>query len=278
MDPAAQVAALLEKAEQHQTPCGNGELRWQQWSSGRAGPPLILLHGGYGSWTHWIANIAELSKYRNLWTVDLPGLGDSADMRKPHTTSHSAKILLRGLDSLLGAGSEFDLAGFSFGAMVAAQLAIQAGSRCRRLLICGAAGFGQLHVQVDLEKPPRAGKDAEEARGIHTSNLRSLMFANTETIDELAIHVHGANLSRARINSRALSRTDELAKCLPRIKSKLTCVWGSRDATAGGSENIARRRKLIEEAQPDADFHVLNGVGHWAMYESPAAINALLME
>ncbi|MCX2980303.1 alpha/beta hydrolase [Halieaceae bacterium IMCC14734] len=278
MEPAAQVAALLDKAELHQTPCGNGELRWQQWSSGRAGPPLILLHGGYGSWTHWIANIPDLAASRNLWTVDLPGLGDSADMRKPHATSNSAKILLRGIDSLLGAGSEFDLAGFSFGAMVAAQLAIQAGSRCRRLLLCGAAGFGHLHVQVDLEKPPRVGKDAEEARGIHASNLRSLMFANTETIDELAIYVHGENLSRARINSRPLSRTDELLKSLPQIKCALTCVWGSRDATAGGTENIAQRRKLIEQAQPNVDFHVLNGVGHWAMYESPAAFNALLTD
>ena len=278
MEPAAQVAALLKKAQLHQTPCGNGELQWQQWSSGKAGPPLILLHGGYGSWTHWIANIPELAAARTLWTVDLPGLGDSADMRKPHTTTLSAKVLLRGLDSLLGAGSEFDLAGFSFGAMVAAQLAIQAGSRCRRLLICGAAGFGKLHVQVDLEKPPRAGKDAEEVRGIHIANLRSLMFANTETIDDLAVYVHGANLSRARINSRPISRTDELIKCLPRIKSALTCVWGSGDATAGGSKSLSERRKLITEAQPGAEFHLLNGIGHWAMYESPAAINKFLIK
>ena len=45
------------------------EHRYLQLAAGRLhyveagrGDPVILLHGGHGSWTHWVANIAALSR------------------------------------------------------------------------------------------------------------------------------------------------------------------------------------------------------------------------
>ena len=49
---------------------------WHQWGEG---PPLIMLHGGSGSWRHWALNIRFLAKHYTLYVGDLPGLGDSAD-------------------------------------------------------------------------------------------------------------------------------------------------------------------------------------------------------
>ncbi len=40
---------------------------------------MVLLHGGSGSWTHWIRNIPMLLACgRQVWAQDLPGFGDSA--------------------------------------------------------------------------------------------------------------------------------------------------------------------------------------------------------
>ena len=39
--------------------------------------PLVLLHGGSGSWTHWVKNVLHLSQTRDVWGLDLPGFGDS---------------------------------------------------------------------------------------------------------------------------------------------------------------------------------------------------------
>ena len=277
MRPEQYLVQLLSESEQHHSPCGNGHLVWQQWSSEGGDRPLILIHGGYGSWTHWVANIPELRRTHTVWTVDLPGLGASADMPEPHTASHSAKLILQGINQVIGAGREFDLAGFSFGAIVAARLAVQAGSRCKHLVVCGAAGFGDLHVQVDLLRPPAPDVPAAKARAIHSANLRNLMFASNESIDELALNVHGENLSRSRLNTRRLSRTDELVRTLPSIKARLTGIWGSRDATAGGRTIIEKRRQLIQQAQPEAAVLILSGIGHWAMYEDAKNFNQLLL-
>ena len=277
MQAAAYLEELLADSITHHSPCDHGQLVWRQWQGPEGSPPLVLLHGGFGSWTHWVANIPELRKSRTVWTLDLPGLGDSADMPEPHTPEHAAEIVLHGLDELLEPTAHFDLAGFSYGAMVGARLALAAGSRCERFVAIGAAGCGELHVQVHLVPPPGPDIDAAEAASIHHANLRALMFADEDRIDELAIHIHGENLERHRINTRKLSLSEDFLQALPLIKAHLVGVWGSKDATAGHSDAINKRRQLFEQAQAGAEFHVLDGVGHWAMYEDPAAVNRILL-
>ena len=41
--------AVTADAEVVHTPCGDGNLVWRRWGKGR---PLVLVHGGSGSWTH----------------------------------------------------------------------------------------------------------------------------------------------------------------------------------------------------------------------------------
>ena len=82
--------SLLASARIHHSPCGGGRLTWQQWSEPEAGPPLLLMHGGFGSWTHWLANIDVLRQQRELWTLDLPGLGASADIFRAATSPLTA--------------------------------------------------------------------------------------------------------------------------------------------------------------------------------------------
>src|SRR5690606_34848395 len=73
--PAA-ARALATRARVARTPCGSGALIWHIWGEG---PPLVLLHGGSGSWTHWIRNIPALVDAGfSVFVPDLPGFGDSA--------------------------------------------------------------------------------------------------------------------------------------------------------------------------------------------------------
>src|SRR5579872_798715 len=56
--PMEFVAELDARATTVATPCGSGRMVWRCWGEGT---PLVLLHGGYGSWTHWIRNIDGLA-------------------------------------------------------------------------------------------------------------------------------------------------------------------------------------------------------------------------
>ena len=52
---------LRAQATRRETPCGTGSLVWHVWGETRPGqPPVVLFHGGSGSWTHWVRNIEPL--------------------------------------------------------------------------------------------------------------------------------------------------------------------------------------------------------------------------
>lgn len=277
--PAQRLARLRERAAIHVTHGEGCHLEWQQWPSpSREARTLLLLHGGFGSWTHWAANIEALSERFRVWTVDLPGLGASGMPSEPHTITHFAGLVLSGWRELPGTGGSFDIAGFSFGGMLAGQLAATVGAECARCLLIGAVGFGSLQRQVELLPPPGPGTEPARAAAVHRENLARLMLCDPASIDPLAVHIHSENLARYRFNSRRLAATNALADCLPEISARLVGIWGERDATAGGEANMAARRELFLAAQPGAGFHVLPGVGHWAMYEVPLVVNRLILE
>lgn len=274
--PASRVAALAARSQPLRIDVGGTSLAWRHWPGPAEQPPLVLLHGGFGSWTHWVANLRSLMAYRDVWTVDIPGLGESGDLPAPQTTAHFADVLAEGFDTVLGSNAAYDLAGFSFGAMLGAHIAMRTGSRCQRFFLIGAAGCGELHHQVTLLATPDDAAPADEATAIHRENLQRLMIAQSELIDDLAIFVHADNLARHRFRSRKLAGSNDLLAVLPRIEAQLIGIWGELDATAGSATDIARRQELFQQAQPGAEFYVLPGVGHWAMYEAPEQINALL--
>ncbi len=278
LTPAQHLDALLASATIHATEVDGCELIWQEWPVRQPGArPLLLLHGGFGSWNHWSANIEALSQQFVVWTVDLPGLGDSGDFPQPHTIGHLADMVASGWSELVGPVEAFDIAGFSFGAMVAGRIAADAGDRCGRCLLIGAVGFGELQVQVALLPPPGSKLETSEADSIHRENLARLMLHDPDRIDPPAVYMHGQNLARSRFNSRRLAVTNTLAETLPQISAKLVGIWGDRDATAGGLDNIQARQDLFSAAQSEPRFHVLPGVGHWAMYEAPDLVNKLIL-
>ena len=93
---------------------------WRVWGNAQ---PLVLLHGASGSWTHWIRNIAPLATRFRVLVPDLPGFGDSDLPYEPRTAEMLADLVASGLDAVLSPSMEFDMAGFSFGGIIAGLVA-----------------------------------------------------------------------------------------------------------------------------------------------------------
>ena len=146
--PAAIVAAVDARAQRIETPCGEGSLVWRRWG---AGPALVLLHGGYGSWTHWLRNVESLGQRYTVLVPDLPGLGDFADPPKPYTAESLAAIIATGIDKVAPTDS-LAIAGFSFGSVIGGHVAAQMGQRVSSLLLLGAAGLGLARRPLDLTR------------------------------------------------------------------------------------------------------------------------------
>jgi len=266
------VEGVAAEAQRIETPCGAGTMVWRVWGSG---PPLILLHGGYGSWTHWIRNVLVLARRFTVIAPDLPGLGESSTPPEPHTAEGLAAIIVEGLDIVLSKDAAPHIAGFSFGGVLGGHVAAQLGDRLRALTLVGSNGLGLVRQPTALQRVP-AGVSAEEALAVHRRNLGALMIADSAKIDELAVYIQSQNAPRGRVRSRRFSRADTLARALPLVKARLDGIWGARDATA--YPHLDERARVLRSFQPGARFEVIAGAGHWVQYEAAERFNPLLAE
>ena len=268
----AHVAKIGAEARRVETPCGDGTLAWRIWGSG---PPLVLLHGGYGSWTHWIRNIPVLSQRFTVIAVDMPGLGDSTTPPEPWTADGLAAIVVRGLDDVLPAGEKPHLAGFSFGGVIGGVVAAQLGDRLKAFTVVGSNGMGLERAPTPLERVP-ADANEEQEFATHRYNLNQLMIHDPDKIGELALWLQKTNHAKARMRSRRFSRSGALVEALPKIKARLDGIWGERDATA--YPQVDERRRLLQSIQPSARFTVVPGAGHWVQFEAADAFNRIITE
>ncbi|WP_237215307.1 alpha/beta fold hydrolase [Falsiroseomonas oryziterrae] len=261
----------LEAASRRmETPCGDGMMVWRVWNAS-AGAPIVLLHGGNGSWRHWVKQIPGLAATRCVIVPDLPGLGESALPDEPHEPGHLAHITGAGLLTMLG-GTRADLVGFSFGANIAGHLAAERPGAIRSLTLLGAGSLGLARNPVPLEKI--RDKQGAERIAAHRFNLNSLMIAEAARIDDLALAIQEWNTVHARFRSRAFANAHLLKDALARTAMPLTALWGGRDQLAVG--HIPARIAAVREARPDARAEVIPDAGHWTMYEAPEAFDAAL--
>jgi pimeloyl-ACP methyl ester carboxylesterase len=283
MSPAEFIAALDRAATRYATPLvtplGEGHVVWRSWGQGvkaDQAAPLVLLHGGTGSWMHWIRNVEPLSRDRMVIVPDLPGSGESASPQPPYSAQGIAAMLLDGLDMIIGAQTRFCLAGFSMGGLIAGYLAQQGGARVDTLVLVGSTGMGGTRAPMEPLKSWRRLPTEEAKRVVHRINLGILMIYDQEKIDALAVEVQSRNAGLSRIRGKHVSNTGTLANCLPGFAGRLAGIWGEHDPTA--APYLAERRKLLQQFKPGAPFHVVPGAGHWVQYEAHEAVNRRMRE
>ena len=246
---------------------------WYRWGHG---PALLLLHGGHGSWTHWIRNIPSLARHWSVAVPDMPGYGESASPPDRTAPESLADALARGLDSVLPGGGQIAIAGFSFGSIIAGHLALLRPDRIGQLTLVGASGLGLTRPNLEPLRSWRRLETQEERYEAHRTNLAILMLRDPARIDALALHLQSENTIRTRIDSPTISRTDTLRRCLRKLKVPLSGIWGEADATTG--KFMAERRDLLRAIDPYSDFVTIPNAGHWVQYEAPDAFNDALEE
>ena len=248
-------------------------MAWRVWGGGE---PLVLLHGGSGSWTHWIRNIAELSRHYELWIPDIPGLGASAMPPEPFNPASIAAVIAAGLDELLPDGARLRIAGFSFGGHIAGLLAARRGDRVHCLTLIGVAALGLKAEPRARFAKERAGMSAAERAEVYRQNLAVLMLADPARIDDLAVYLQAENIRRARFRSRPFAATDDLARALAGVAAPLKTIWGTRDIIALPS--IEARLDVLRRHHPELEVRLIEGAGHWVMYEAAEQFNAALLD
>ena len=157
-----------------------------------SGPPLVMLHGGFGCWRHWIRNVGPLSKHFTVHAFDLPCYGESAPVPKELPGEDYLEIVYREIDRLFPGPQELRFVGFSFGGAISTYLAGRLKERVSRVALISPGGF-----------PPRKGgfrnmmsyKAAQGDEALMTKTIRHNL--------ELEL-IHNANDSKFRFSGDGL--------------------------------------------------------------------------
>jgi len=239
------------------------------------GAPLVLLHGGMGSWTHWGRNIGALARKFTVITFDMPGYGDSRDAGSIGEDGYIdwvADVFAEIVSEANPAG----LIGFSFGAVIAAAVSTRQPQRVARLSLLGPGGFGYpAGRSIALQKLPKGDATLAEVRKTAAFNLGQWMLSAVPDADDPVVDMQLRNLARARFDNRQISAKDRLVADLAALTCPIQLIWGGRDVLTFPS--IRTRLDRCLAVRPDLEAGILPAGGHWVQYECAEEVNELLI-
>ena len=250
---------------------------WRIWGKGQ---PIIFLHGGYGSWRHWIKQVIYLAKDYQILIPDMPGFGESSDLKSDHTPENISLNLYQTFRKLKFTDLDnINLVGFSFGGLISGHLSYQflkKGIELKKLILVGPGGTGARRGPM-REMVRRTSKMSfEEILKAHFENLKILMINNPKKIDLLSLYIQLENTNNHRLKSRPISATNTLIKILEKQNIIPYLIFGEKDATVG--PYLEERISIFRAACKDIRIHVEIDAGHWIMYEKPDNFNKLIKE
>jgi pimeloyl-ACP methyl ester carboxylesterase len=234
------------------------------------GPPILLLHGFGGSARNWRPQIRALAPaYR---TIAFDARGHARSEAPPAPAAYDAAAFVADGARVLaesGAGRAVWM-GLSMGAAVALEAAIRAPETVRALVLAstpagrGGAGISG-HAAEFADAIEREGLDAAGARfAWGTRSGLSEQGASLVRQGFLEHPPHGlVNTLRGLLAPWPAPR--ERAAELARVRVPTLLLVGSRDAPS-----LAASRDLAE-LLPRARLEILEGAGHVANLEQPAA-------
>ena len=241
------------------------ELAYNEYGNG---PPLIVLHGLFGSARNWTTVAKRLGETHRVYALDLRNHGSS-----PWSDSMSYQELaedVRHFIERLGVGPVAVL-GHSMGGKTAMMLALEHPSWVERLIVVDIApvAYGGRELEyfvnvmqgVRLEGIARRGEVDEQLRGqVKDAGIRAFLMQNLVERD---------GKFEWRINLSGLARNLPDIFGFPEI-APTPYVGEALFISGQRSEYVQpEHHSAIRQLFPNVRFAVIAGAGHWVHAEQP---------
>lgn len=246
------------------------ELYFQDFDGPSGKPPLVLLHGLFGSGTNWRAIAKRLSGDRRVLAMDMRNHGrsfDDEDMTYP--------VMGRDiLDTLDAEGIEHaDLLGHSMGGKAAMVAALEEPDRVVHLVVVDIAPVIYTHTHLPLIKAlmkldvaglrSRAEADERLKGSIEERTVRQFLLQSLERVEEGY---------RWRLNLEALKHGMDDLVGFPDLDGRR--FGGPALFLYGADSDYVQpeHRPRIERYFPNAEYAAVENAGHWLHADQPDAL------
>lgn len=248
---------------------------------GDHGPPLIILHGLFGSGRNWGAIAKRLARSYTVYALDLPNHGRSPWWDEPLTYPAMAEAVREFLDAhALPAAT---VIGHSMGGKTAMQLALKHSDRVAALVVVDIAPVqyaGREHLSIiramqaaDLQNVQRRAEVERQLEdAVSVEAIRKFLMQN------LVQREDGSGL-RWQINLEGLARSLDALMDFP-IEPDMEPYGGPAYFLAGGASDyvLPEHEPAIHRLFLDHELHRLEGCGHWLHAEAPALFTEHVMD
>lgn len=237
-----------------------------------SGHPVILIHGFPLNQQIWDAFATQLSASFNVFTVDLPGFGNSPILDQGFTIENVAEKLLEWTQELRLDNAV--IVGHSLGGYVALAMAERAPD-----LLSGLVLFHSTAYADTEEKKQNRNKvlDFIEKNGVQafTSNFIPPLFANQHHEGITLIRSIGTQATSDAVigYTKAMRDRKDRTHVLKEFKKPVLIISGEKDAGIS-VESVKEQTKLSSHVE----LQVLPEVAHMGMLENEAKGLALISE
>ncbi len=248
------------------------------------GSPVVLFHGLGASMVGWRDNILELSQHHRVYTVDLPGHGDS---EKP-AISYDADSMIEFVRELVEAlGHErVVLVGKSLGGGLSLLVALRYPELVSKLVLSASASLGRniapflrvatLPVMGEIMTIPLL-----DSTGVWLKkSFYDKSFATDDLLDELrrtnglpGAREAALKITRTYVGILGVRRPYVLTRRLRRLQIPTLLFWGADDQIIP-VKHAYRTASIL----PQCELHVFGSCGHWVHMERADDFNRLTLE
>lgn len=230
------------------------------------GPPLLILHGLFGSADNWQSLAKNYAEEFQVYLVDLRNHG-----RSPHSPDHNYELMAQDIYHLVANEGLRDirLIGHSMGGKAILKFAQQYGFLIEKMLVAdmGVKEYPPHHdlifnglFEVDIENCPSRKEAGERlSRYVTDPDTQQFLLKNVYWDENQKL--------AWRFNLKALfNNRNELMNAIDGdiIHSGVHFLQGGKSNYILDSDRLD-----IVKLIPDATFEVIEGAGHWLHAESP---------
>jgi len=242
----------------------------KHWRHG--GAPLVMLHGFLCGGDLFAPNISVIRTAVDVVTVDLPGFGNSCNVRGADSISAMAAQVMHTLDAVQP--GTFDLLGHSMGGMVALQIALDAPARVRKLILFATNSDGNLPERFETfaESKTRLQENGMEAARREIAAMWFVDGAAHPRYPDCLACSDRVGMPAALAALSAMENFDVTAQ-LAAITHPTLIIGARLDRTYA-----PRRLQEMQREIPGARLCFMQGCAHNAHLEDEKTFNRLVLD